>query len=54
MFEGTEWERENLDNWVPQLTTDSMFCAGANLNYNTGVGPGDSGGPAVQRFTFFI
>jgi len=34
---------------MPQLTTDVLFCADANLNNKTGVCSGDSGGPAIQR-----
>ena len=41
---------ENIDKWIPNLTTDVLFCADANLNDKTGVCRGDSGGPAVQRF----
>ena len=44
--------RENIDKWMPQLTTDVLFCADANLNHKTGVCSGDSGGPALQRLKF--
>ena len=42
--------RTNIERWIPQLTTDVLFCADANLNGKTGICKGDSGGPAVQRF----
>ena len=44
--------RENIDKWLPHLTTDVLFCADANLNDKTGVCRGDSGGPAILRFLF--
>ena len=35
---------------LPDLLIDSMFCADNNLNGNTSVCNGDSGGPAIYRF----
>ena len=40
----------NVEKWIPQLTTDVLFCADANTNDKTGVCSGDSGGPAIFRF----
>ena len=40
----------NVEKWMPQLTTDVLFCADANLNIKKGVCNGDSGGPAIRRF----
>ena len=40
----------NVEKWMPQLTTDVLFCADANLNIKKGVCSGDSGGPAIRRF----
>merc|ERR1712179_823325 len=39
----------NAEKWIPQLTTDVLFCADANLNADSGVCFGFSGGPAIQR-----
>ena len=44
--------KHNIDRRIPQLTTDALFCADANLNNKTGVCYGDSGGPAIKRFEF--
>ena len=41
--------RENIEKWIPQLTTDVLLCADANLNEKKGVCSGDSGGPAIIR-----
>ena len=46
--------RTNIERWIPQLTTDVLFCADANLNDKTGVCYGDSGGPAIRRFDTII
>ena len=40
----------NTERWIPQLTTDVLFCADANLNDKAGVCKGDSGGAAIQRY----
>ena len=48
--ETSESVRENVDKWMPQLTTDVLFCADANLNAKSGVCHGFSGGPAIKRF----
>ena len=40
----------NVEKWMPQLSTDVLFCADASLNNKTGVCQGDSGGPAISRF----
>ena len=42
--------RTNIERWIPQLTTDVLFCADADLNQKIGVCLGDSGGPASLRF----
>ena len=46
--------KRNIESWIPQLTTDVLFCADASLSNKTGVCQGDSGGPAIQRFEFKI
>ena len=45
--------RENIEKWIPQLTTDVLLCADANLNEKKGVCSGDSGFPAIIRYNFF-
>ena len=47
--ESSGFGRQNIDNWMPQFTTDVLFCADANLNDKTGACNTDSGGPAIQR-----
>jgi len=44
-----ESSRSKIDRWMPQLTTDVLFCADANLNDQVGVCHGDLGGPAIIR-----
>ena len=41
---------KKTDKWIPQLSTDVLFCADADLNDKIGVCRGDSGGPASLRF----
>ena len=36
--------------FLPDLITDSMFCADSILNQETGTCNGDSGGPALIRY----
>ena len=43
---------ENTDRWIPQLSTDVLFCADADLNDKIGVCRGDSGGPASLRLFY--
>ena len=50
--ESSESGKKNIDKWIPQLTTNVLFCADANLNHKTGVCNGDSGGPAIRRLYF--
>lgn len=47
--ESEESGQSKIDRWIPQLTTNVLFCADANLNQKTGVCFGDSGGPAIVR-----
>ena len=47
--ESSESVQANIDQWIPQLTTNVLFCADANLNHKAGVCNGDSGGPAIVR-----
>ena len=43
-----------IQAFLPDLITDSMFCADSTLNQEaTGTCDGDSGGPAVIRFGCF-
>ena len=46
---GSKSGSENIERWIPQLSTDVLFCADANLNNKTGACHGDSGGPAIFR-----
>ena len=41
--------RERIEAWMPQLTSDVLFCADADLNPEVGTCRGDSGGPAIER-----
>ena len=43
---------ENTGRWIPQLSTDVLFCADADLKDKIGVCRGDSGGPASRRFFY--
>ena len=45
--ESSQLRRERLDNWMPQLTTDVLFCAD-----KTGLCHGSTGGPDIKRFMF--
>ena len=47
--ESSESGQAKINQWIPQLTTNVLFCADANLNHKTGVCFGDSGGPAIVR-----
>ena len=43
---------ENIEKWMPQYTSNGLFCADNDLKPEIGTCNGDSGGPAIQRFDF--
>ena len=48
-------DKARIKFYLPDLLTDSMYCADSNLDGNqVGVCKGDSGGPAIYRFHLIL